>query len=119
MVLREYRIFQTWLVPKRLTNFIPENQVCYFIANIAEKVDFEKINQKYRQTNGEPAYSRRMLLRLVLMASVDGVFSSRRIARLAEENMVYMYLSGWINQISGQFAALKSNAWRKLKKPLK
>jgi len=28
------------------------------------------------------------------MASVDGVFSSRWIARLAEENLVYMYLSG-------------------------
>jgi transposase len=94
MALREDRIGQTWLVPKRVTNFIPENHVCYFIATIAEKVDFEKINQKYRHTKGEPAYSRRMLLRVVLMASVDGVFSSRRIARLAEENVVYMYLSG-------------------------
>jgi transposase len=94
MALREYRIGQTWLVPKRVTDFIPENHVCYFIANIAENVNFEKINQKYRHTKGEPAYSRRMLLRMVLMASVDGVFSSRRIARLAEENVVYMYLSG-------------------------
>jgi len=94
MVLREDKIGQTWLVPKRVTDFIPENHVCYFIATIAEKVDFEKINQKYRHTKGEPAYSRRMLLRLVLMASVDGVFSSRHIAKLAEENVVYMYLSG-------------------------
>ncbi|MGV8144338.1 MAG: IS1182 family transposase, partial [Methanothermobacter sp.] len=94
MALREDRIGQTWLVPRRVTDFIPEDHVCYFIANVAEEVDFEKINQKYRYTKGEPAYSRRMLLRVVLMASVDGVFSSRRIARLAEENVVYMYLSG-------------------------
>jgi len=120
MALREDRIGQTWLVPKRVTDFIPENHVCYFITNIVEKVDFQKINQKYRHTKGEPAYSRRMLLRMVLMAFVDGVFSSRRIARLAEENVVYMYLSGnWINQISGQFVASKSNAQRKLKKHLK
>jgi len=35
-----------------------------------------------------------MLLKIVIMASVDGIFSSRKIMRLAEENMVYMYLSG-------------------------
>jgi len=35
-----------------------------------------------------------MLLRIVLRASVNGVFSSWRIARLAKENVVYMYLSG-------------------------
>jgi transposase len=59
-----------------------------------EELDFKKIDQKYRHTRGKAAYSRRMLLRIVIMASVDGVFSSRRVARLAEENMVYMYLSG-------------------------
>ncbi|MBM4240688.1 MAG: IS1182 family transposase [Euryarchaeota archaeon] len=35
-----------------------------------------------------------MLLRLVIMASVDGVWSSRKIAKLACENVVYMYLTG-------------------------
>jgi transposase len=58
------------------------------------ELDFKKIDQKYRHTLGEAAYSRRMLLRLVIMASIDGIFSSRKIARLAEENLVYMYLSG-------------------------
>jgi len=45
-------------------------------------------------TRGEAAYSHQMLLRIVIMAPVDGVFSSKRIARLAEENLIYMYLSG-------------------------
>jgi len=94
MALKEDRIGQTWLVPRRLTDFIPENHICYFITNLVEELDFKEIDQKYRHTRGEAAYSRRMLLRLVLMASVDGIFSSRRIARLAEENLVYMYLSG-------------------------
>jgi transposase len=58
------------------------------------ELDFKKIDQKYRHTLGEAAYSRRMLLMLVIMASIDGIFSSRKIARLAEENLVYMYLSG-------------------------
>jgi len=94
MALREDRIGQTWLVPRRVVDFIPENHVCYFIANLVEELDFKNVEQKYKYTRGKAAYSRRMLLRIVIMASVDGVFSSRRIARLAEENVVYMYLSG-------------------------
>ena len=50
------------------------------------------MKKKYRFTPGNPAYSRRMLLRLVIMASVDAIWSSRKIARLAHENVVYMYL---------------------------
>ncbi len=94
MALREDRIGQTWLVPRRVTDFIPEDHVCYFIANLVEEIDFQDIEQKYRYTRGKPAYSRRMLLRVVITASVDGIFSSRKIARLAEENVIYMYLSG-------------------------
>lgn len=94
MALREDRIGQTWLVPRRVTDFIPENHVCYFIANLVEELDFKTIDRKYRHTRGKAAYSRRMLLRIVIMAGVDGVFSSRRVARLTEENVVYMYLSG-------------------------
>ena len=47
---------------------------------------------RFRFTPGNPAYSRRILLRLVIMASIDAIWSSRRIARLAHENVVYMYL---------------------------
>jgi transposase len=57
-------------------------------------LDFKKNERKYKYTKGKPAYSRHMLIRLVIMASVDGIFSSRKIMKLAEENMVYMYLSG-------------------------
>ena len=38
---------------------------------------------RFRFTPGNPAYPRRMLLRLVIMASVDAIWSSRKIARLA------------------------------------
>jgi hypothetical protein len=30
----------------------------------------------------------------VIMASVDAIWSSRKIAKLAHENVVYMYLTG-------------------------
>ena len=113
MALREDRIGQTWLVPRRVTDFIPENHVCYFIANLVEELDFKTIDRKYRHTRGKAAYSRRMLLRIVIMAGVDGVFSSRRVARLAEEMWFICTFRGWINLISGQFVGLKLNAGKK------
>ena len=94
MALKEDGIGQTWLVPRRLVSFIPDNHLCFFITNLVEGLDFKKNERKYKYTKGKPAYSRHMLTRLVIMASVDGIFSSRKIMKLAEENMVYMYVSG-------------------------
>ena len=94
MALREDRIGQTWLVPRRVVDFIPDDHICFFIANLVDGLDFKKNERKYKYTKGKPAYSRHMLTRLVIMASVDGIFSSRKIMKLAEENMIYIYLSG-------------------------
>ena len=91
MALREDRIGQTWLVPRRVINFIPDDHICFFIANLVEGLDFKKNERKHKYTKGKPAYSRHMLNRLVIMASVDGIFSSRKIIKLAEENMIYNY----------------------------
>ncbi|RZB33135.1 MAG: hypothetical protein AEth_00054 [Candidatus Argoarchaeum ethanivorans] len=35
-----------------------------------------------------------MLLRLLVQAAIDGVWSSRKIDKLAHENVIYMYLTG-------------------------
>jgi len=45
MALKEDRIGQTWLVPRRVTDFIPGNHICYFIANLVEELDFREIDQ--------------------------------------------------------------------------
>jgi hypothetical protein len=45
-------------------------------------MDVGEAEQKYRSGPGNPAYSRRMLLRIVIMASADAIWSSRKIAKL-------------------------------------
>jgi len=44
------------------------------------------------------------------MAYLDGVFSSRKISKLARENVVYMYLTGMETPDSGLYAISKLNA---------
>jgi len=57
MALREDRIGQTWLVPRRVIDFIPENDVCFFVINLVDGLDFKKTERKYKYTKGKPAYS--------------------------------------------------------------
>ena len=94
MVLREDKMGQTFLVPVDLREFIPEDHICFYVSDIVDKLDFRKLDKKYRYNAGKPAYSRRMLMRIIIMASIDGVFSSRKIMKLTNENFVYTYLSG-------------------------
>jgi len=46
------------------------------------------VEEKYSNTRGKPAYSHE------LMAYLDGGFSSWKIAKLAMENVIYMYFMG-------------------------
>ncbi len=85
---------QTWLLPVLLLELIPEDHICHFVADVVNSMDMSEMEERYKFTPGNPAYSRRVLLRLVIMASVDAVRSSRNIAKLARENVVYMYLAG-------------------------
>lgn len=94
MVLREDKLGQSFLLPLDLVEVIPKDHICFFIADLVNELDFDDIERKYRYNPGKAAYSRRMLMRIIIMASVDGVFSSRKIMKLINENMVYMYLSG-------------------------
>ena len=94
MAIRNDKMGQSWLLPPDISELIPVDHICYLVAAIVNGMDVDEVEKKYRFKQGNPAYSRRMLLRLVIMASTDAVWSSRKIAKLAHENVVYMYLTG-------------------------
>jgi transposase len=81
-------------LPPAVSDLIPVDHICYLVIAIVNSIEVAEIEKKYRFNPGNPAYSRRMLLRLLVQAAIDGVWSSRKIARLAHENVVYMYLTG-------------------------
>ena len=94
MVIRSDKIGQSWLLPLDVSELIPEDHICNLVEIVVDSMDVGEAEQKYRSGPGNPAYSRRMLLRLAIMASLDAIWSSRKIAKLAHENVVYMYLAG-------------------------
>jgi len=94
MAIRSDKIGQSWLLPLAVSELIPEDHICNLVEVVVDNMDVGEIEQKYSSGPGNPAYSRRMLLRIVIMASADAIWSSRKIAKLAHENVVYMYLTG-------------------------
>jgi len=83
---------QNYILPPNITDLFSENHVCYLIEQITDDLNYSEFDEKYAGA-GHPAYYPRIPLKLLLMASVDGVRSSRRIAKQSSENVVYIYLS--------------------------
>ena len=75
-------------------DMIPKDHICHLVAAIVDEIDVSEIEEKFVGSPGNPAYPRRMLLRLLVQAAIDGMFSSRKIAKLARENVIYIHLTG-------------------------
>lgn len=94
MAIRDDRLGQSLLLPLNVAELIPRDQICRLVIAVVDKLDMRQAEEKYTGTPGNPAYSRRMLLRMFIQAPLDGIFSSRKVDRLCHENVVYMYLPG-------------------------
>jgi transposase len=83
---------QSWLLPSSVEDLIPEDHICFLVESLVDNLDYQVFDIKYSGA-GHPAYHPRVLLKLLVMGVLDRVRSSRRLARNARENVVYLYLS--------------------------
>lgn len=83
---------QSWLLPPSIEDLIPEDHICFLVESLVDSLDYQAFDSRYCGA-GHPAYHPRILLKLLVMGVLDRVRSSRRLARNARENVVYMYLS--------------------------
>jgi transposase len=83
---------QAWLLPPSLEELIPEDHICYLVESLVDNLDYRSFDIQYSGA-GHPAYHPRILLKLLVIGVLDRVRSSRRLARNARENVVYLYLS--------------------------
>jgi len=82
---------QNWLLPPSLEDLIPEDHLCFLVESLVDSLDYSYFDFKYSGA-GHPAYHPRVLVKLLVMGVLDRVRSSRRLAKNARENVVYMYL---------------------------
>jgi transposase len=85
---------QPFLLPPSLQDWLPENHLARFIAELVPGLDLSKIYGYYgrRDGRGKAAYHPVMMVRLLLYAYCVGVTSSRRIERASYDDIAFRYL---------------------------
>jgi transposase len=81
------------LLPPSLDEMIPEGHMVQLVNNFVETIDLSILIATYKGV-GTSSYHPKMLLKVLVYAYVNKVYSSRRIAAELLENINFMWLSG-------------------------
>jgi transposase len=90
---KQYNQAQQFLLPPSLDEMISQNHPVRVLDKIINEIDISEIENNYT-ANGASSYNPRMLLKVIVYAYMNNIYSSRRIENLIKENIYYMWLSG-------------------------
>jgi transposase len=86
---------QPFLLPPSLQDWLPEDHLARFVAEITETLDLSEIYACYERNDGRglAAYHPLLLTRLLLYAYATGRTSSRRIEQGTYDDLAFRYLA--------------------------
>ncbi len=92
---REYSYEQSLMLPVRLADQLQPGTFEYTVNYLVDnEIGLSVFESNYRNDEtGAPAYDPAILSKIILFAYSRGITSSRRIAQVCEENVVFMALS--------------------------
>ena len=93
IVFKPYSVAQDFLLPVRLISMIPNGHTCFLLSDIIDSMDITFIIDTYKG-GGTSSYEPKMMLKCWILGFVDGIYSSRRLAKSIRENLVYVWISG-------------------------
>lgn len=86
---------QRFLLPEDMRDWLPEDDVCWFLIELVEKMDLSRFYLRYTTDGmGRKAYDPRMLLCLMIYAYSVGERSSRRIEALCKRDISFRVITG-------------------------
>jgi transposase len=92
---RQWNPNQQYLLPLSVQDWLPENDLVYFMLDTVNELDISAITQKYEQEKrGFPPYHPRMMSALLLYSYCRGVFSSRKIMQACQERISFKVIVG-------------------------
>lgn len=85
---------QGLLMPPSLRDWLPQNHLAQFLADVTEELDLGSIYRSYEKDGrGMAAYQPLMMLRVLLYGYCRGVASSRKIEQATYEDVAFRFLS--------------------------
>lgn len=91
-VFKDYNQGQIILFPMSLDSKIPQDSPARLLNQVVDNLDISSIIDTYKG-GGTSSYSPRMMLKSILFAYLNNIFSCRKIEKLLKENVLYMWLS--------------------------
>jgi transposase len=114
-VFKAYHQRQAMLLPPSLDELIKANHPVRVVDDVLSKIDIRPLIGQYK-TGGASNYHPGMLLKVLVYAYINNIYSSRKIEEALQQNIHFMWLSGMstpdhntINRFRGE----------RLKEPLK
>jgi transposase len=92
VVFKPYHQHQLQL-PQDLEEMIPEHHLVRVVDAAVERMKLDSILKRYRG-GGTSSYHPKMLLKVLIYAYTERIYSSRRIAKAIRENIHFMWLAG-------------------------
>ena len=93
IIYKSYNQNDSLLFPPSLGELIPENHPVRTVSAIIDRLDISGIESTYKG-GSTSSYHPRMLLKVIVYSYMCNVYSGRRMERLLQENVNYMWLSG-------------------------
>ena len=84
---------QGMLLPPDLSDLVAQNDPVRVVSDILDKVDIGQLMQQYKP-GGTNNYHPRMLLKVLVFAYINNIYSSRKIEEALHQNINFMWLSG-------------------------
>ena len=90
---KPYQQHQMSMLPINLEELISPSHMVRVIDRAIEKMDMMPLMSQY-EGGGAPAYHPIMMLKVIVYAYADKIYSSRKIAKATRENIHFMWLTG-------------------------
>lgn len=84
---------QNLLLPPSLDELVPENHMVRVVDAVIDRLDISDILSTYRG-GGNSAFNPKMMLKVLVLAYLSNVYSSRRIEELLRRDIYFMWLAG-------------------------
>ena len=91
-VFKEYNIDQLIMFPQNLSELVPQNHQVRIVNSFVDELDLREIELMYKG-GGTSSYHYRMMLKAIIYAYTEKIYSSRMIAKALRENVNFMWIA--------------------------
>jgi transposase len=92
-IFKAYRQNQVFLFPPSLEDMIDANAPVRVVSEVIDRIDMDLIIKKYKG-GGTTSYHPRMLLKVMVYAYVNNIYSSRKMEEAVKRDIHFMWLAG-------------------------